>query len=228
MESTTIRGDAVGPVIQINFSGVDSSTVVDCLRIRNGGQAGILIDYGSPIVLNVTDGGGGGVAVSECAAPVFSGSTVAAHLAGEQGGGTRAVRGSHPHLQNCILWGNDASEGVEFFADDSSSALVECCDHVELQAHGPGTAILSGWNCWQDPLCCEPDSDFCNPHRGEFTLHSDSPCAPGNSPDCGLIGAWPADCCPFADAPDVASPPEEISLRVQTVRPFRLPAWSIR
>jgi hypothetical protein len=38
---------------------------------------------------------------------------------------------------------------------------------------------------------------FCDPGNGDFTLHSNSPCAPGNHPDgyeCGLIGALDVAC----------------------------------
>jgi len=32
-----------------------------------------------------------------------------------------------------------------------------------------------------------------------YTLHSDSPCAPGFNPDCSLIGAWPVGCGAASD-----------------------------
>jgi hypothetical protein len=38
------------------------------------------------------------------------------------------------------------------------------------------------------------DPMFCNPGALNFTVHGDSPCADGNTPDCGQIGAWGVGC----------------------------------
>lgn len=46
-------------------------------------------------------------------------------------------------------------------------------------------------NSSTDPLFCGPEAD-------DFTLRSDSPCAPANSNGCGLIGALPVGCGPVA------------------------------
>ncbi len=40
-----------------------------------------------------------------------------------------------------------------------------------------------------DPLFC---GDL-NPDE-PYTLHTESPCAPENNPECGLIGAWGVAC----------------------------------
>ncbi|MCA9729445.1 MAG: hypothetical protein R3E12_02855 [Candidatus Eisenbacteria bacterium] len=42
-------------------------------------------------------------------------------------------------------------------------------------------------NISDDPL-------FCDPATGNLYIASSSPCAPAQSPDCGLIGAWPVGC----------------------------------
>ncbi len=42
-------------------------------------------------------------------------------------------------------------------------------------------------NISNDPL-------FCGPENGELTLMADSPCAPAQNPECGLIGADPVGC----------------------------------
>jgi hypothetical protein len=39
----------------------------------------------------------------------------------------------------------------------------------------------------QDPL-------FCDAPTGDFTIDASSPCAPGNNPACGLVGAWDVGC----------------------------------
>jgi hypothetical protein len=38
------------------------------------------------------------------------------------------------------------------------------------------------------------DPMFCNPEALDLTVHSDSPCAEGNTPECGQIGAWSVGC----------------------------------
>jgi hypothetical protein len=89
-----------------------------------------------------------------------------------------------------------------------------------LAFNGPGAAIL----CWEgDALvltCCDIfgnvggdwigciadqygvrgnislDPFFCDPAAGDLGLHADSPCAPEQNPECGLIGAWGVNCGP--------------------------------
>ena len=38
------------------------------------------------------------------------------------------------------------------------------------------------------------DPLFCDPEVLDFTVRTNSPCAPGNVPGCGAIGAWPVGC----------------------------------
>jgi hypothetical protein len=47
------------------------------------------------------------------------------------------------------------------------------------------------------------DPIFCDLTTGNLRIRSDSPCAPRQSPGCGLLGAWPVGC--FAPQ-DVISP----------------------
>ncbi|MFH1278279.1 MAG: hypothetical protein ABIK65_07865 [Candidatus Eisenbacteria bacterium] len=50
-----------------------------------------------------------------------------------------------------------------------------------------GTISDTTGNNSADPL-------FCNPLAGDYSIASESPCAPGNSGGCGLIGALPVGC----------------------------------
>ncbi|MBU1698622.1 MAG: right-handed parallel beta-helix repeat-containing protein [Candidatus Eisenbacteria bacterium] len=69
---------------------------------------------------------------------------------------------------------------------------IECNDfwnHVESTVISPAWIDTNG-NFSLNPLFCDPDN-------GDFTLHADSPCVPGNHPDgyeCGLIGAYDVGC----------------------------------
>jgi hypothetical protein len=51
---------------------------------------------------------------------------------------------------------------------------------------------VSGWT--PDPTDFFLDPLFCDASNLDFTLRSNSPCAPGNNPACGQVGAFGADC----------------------------------
>lgn len=75
-------------------------------------------------------------------------------------------------------------------------------------------------NISEDPFFCVPSVD-------DFTLASDSPCAPAQQPTCGLIGARDVGCGEIADVPEVDSPAREIQYP-NPIRPgqsvvFRIP-----
>jgi len=53
-----------------------------------------------------------------------------------------------------------------------------------------------------------------------YTLRSDSPCAPGFNPDCGLIGAWPVGCDPASSVASPAEVPAACSLHAGAPNPF--------
>ena len=90
-----------------------------------------------------------------------------------------------------------AHNDVQFATTGSNhmgSILWSCCDLYD----NTGDDYTAPWwgfgngNFSADPLVCDADA-------GDFTLHSDSPCLPGNHPDgaaCGLIGALDVGCGP--------------------------------
>ncbi len=47
--------------------------------------------------------------------------------------------------------------------------------------------IDNGGNRFLDPC-------FCGPATGDYTLSADSPCLPGQHPECGLVGALGEGC----------------------------------
>ena len=88
-------------------------------------------------------------------------------------------------LERCLIAFNEASVDGE--------VVLYCCN-VFGNTSGDYTYSIesqygiNGIIC-EDPLFCELAND-------EFTLDSDSPCAPFSdpNPECDLIGAWPVGC----------------------------------
>ena len=74
-----------------------------------------------------------------------------------------------------------------------SLPAVICCDFYGN--------VGGDWNdCVADQygingnICADPL--FCALELGDFSLDCASPCAAGNNPECGQIGAWPVGCGP--------------------------------
>ena len=151
---------------------------------------------------------------------VLANCTFSGNSAG-RGGGVSFVYNTHATLVSCTLAGNSAMHGggIRLQTPDpecpSSATLTNCIiafstsgqaismsDHCgawlmcsDLYGNGGGDWVgiadqygING-NMSEDPL-------FCGGHDPEerYALHSNSPCAPENSPECGLIGAWGVGC----------------------------------
>ena len=97
---------------------------------------------------------------------------------------------SYATLTNCIIAFSTSGQAISCY---ESGATLMCSD---LYGNGGGDWVgyiadqygING-NLSEDPL-------FCGGHDPEerYALHSNSPCAPENSPECGLIGAWGVGC----------------------------------
>ena len=93
-----------------------------------------------------------------------------------------------PRLLNTIIAFNDNSEAINSAFGFMS---VTCCD-IFGNDGGDWVGELAPYagingNTSLDPLFCDAAND-------DLTLNSASPCAPGNSGACGLIGALPVGC----------------------------------
>ncbi len=107
-------------------------------------------------------------------------------------GGIYSYLNSTPILRNTII--ASSLVGVGFRKFFGGSPILECSNMYgnaggDWIAGVAGQAGLNG-NFSSDPL-------FCDAPNGDFTLHANSPCAPGNHPDgaaCGLIGALDVVC----------------------------------
>jgi hypothetical protein len=178
-----------------------SARIEDCLFAEN-------------LCSNRAEGYGGGIAITIGCHPQMVRCTFWRNEAASQGGGFSCHFESSCVLEDCTFFGNTApqgsgirlrydatvavfntivsggEQGEAVFCELSSQVNMSCCD-VYGNAGGDWVGgiegQLGGTNICADPLFCDPES-------GDLTLDGASPCAPGNNPDCGLIGAWPVGC----------------------------------
>ncbi|MBD3337271.1 MAG: hypothetical protein GF355_17300, partial [Candidatus Eisenbacteria bacterium] len=109
-------------------------------------------------------------------------------------GGSISLYNSNPTIHNTII--AFATQGRGLNCGSSSTPTLYCTD-IYGNAGGdwdePCIEFQAGYggNISLDPL-------FCDAENGDFTLRSDSPCAPFSPPNevCDLIGAWPVGCQP--------------------------------
>lgn len=148
-----------------------SPLIEECLFVGNTSA----LDGGAIITLD-----GGATTITQC--------TFDRNSAGRYGGGIAIWSYAHPTISNCII--ANAIDGGGVFCSDAS-ATFHCNDAWEN----------AGGNYWGD--CGDPtgsngnialDPLFCDPELGVYGIRSDSPCAPENNTECGLIGAYGIAC----------------------------------
>lgn len=132
---------------------------------------------------------GGGLCCWESTGTSLTSCTVVNNR-GEYYGGGLYCAGSSPSLDACIVAFNHP--GPAFYCIDSVPQL-HCCD-VYGNVGGDWVGAIAdqygvNGNIWEDPLFCGEEYP-----AGPYRLHSDSPCASGHTPGCGLIGAWGVSC----------------------------------
>jgi len=221
---TTIDGGAAGTVVTFD-DGETSGAVLDGFTITNGNGftgGGIYCSNSSPTIINniITENHalivGGGIFVGHITNPFIKGCTITENSAGNQGGGigcyaaTLTLRNvtisgnsaqwgggifarnsSALTLDNCII--TFSTDGEAFFYNDpGSSATLTCCD-VYGNSGGDYVGSIAGQNGINDNISHDPL--FCDAAGGDYSLHSNSPCATDNNP-CGQIGSEPAGCDP--------------------------------
>lgn len=136
---------------------------------------------------------GGGLSCWESSAVTVQGCTFYSNVTTGLGSEVHS-RNSATSIENSILAFGQAGGAV--YSEAGGSILLSCSD-IFGNAGGDWTGEIAGQlglngNFTVDLLFCDADG-------GDFTLHSDSPCAPGNHPDgaaCGLIGAFDVGCGP--------------------------------
>jgi hypothetical protein len=179
-------GDTFGYSLVVrNTSAV---TVMDC-SFASGNA--LHCDGGSPTIIGCTFTRAWLILECTQASPAVLNCTFAHNEGWAQFGGIYLAQQSSPTFANSIIAFTE--EGPAVYCDGTSGATLTCCDVFDNDG-GDWTGCLDGQGGWDgnfsaDPLFCMTQ----NP--GEpYTLSSNSPCAPGNSPGCGLIGAWGVGC----------------------------------
>jgi hypothetical protein len=116
--------------------------------------------------------------------------------------GTDTIRNN-----NIVSYGNGI--GVDCLNDNRAAFS---CNNVVARTRYRGCTDRTGidGNISVDPL-------FCGVEDGDYSLSSNSPCAPGNHPDghdCGLIGAYEMACSAVTSSVMIATDPSDLEITV--------------
>jgi hypothetical protein len=186
----------------VGASGCPSAVFTDCEFLRN--------DAGAE---------GGAIGWFESSDPstlTLRGCTLAGNLSGYTGGLFVPAPLATVTVENCTFYDNSGLDANGINAGAPSTTVIA---HNTIVASGRGgaavvvggTAEISCCDFFDNPLGdwvgsiapflgvngnIELDPRFCGAGQGDFTLYSDSPCAPFSppNPECDLIGAWPVGC----------------------------------
>jgi hypothetical protein len=178
----------------------------------SGGQA--MLDH-CTLVGNRADSDGGAVFSWQGGRVVLDRCTLVGNAA-PRGGGAATWDGSTLDFRNTIIAFGIQGIAVACGPED---AVLTCCD-VYGNAGGDWVGNITGQygvegNISEDPLFCGEASP-----EAPYTLHSDSPCAPGANPECGRIGAWMVGCGAFADVAGDPGERSRFSLSPAVPNPF--------
>ncbi|MCA9728182.1 MAG: hypothetical protein KC729_10895, partial [Candidatus Eisenbacteria bacterium] len=174
-----------------------SPAVTRCLFMNNTGDIGVGIymrNGSSPTVTecvfveNTTASAGDVVNIINSSAPMFTSCTFAQNDA-RSGSVVSVGFTSSPFFFNTII--AHSTGGAAFDCGTAPGVTIQCCD-LYGNPGGDWTECIAGrlgldGNFSDDPL-------FCNPSTSDYTLADNSPCAPGNNPECGLVGALGVGC----------------------------------
>jgi hypothetical protein len=129
---------------------------------------------------------------------------------------------AHTALERCILTFGLDGGSVYIYSDGVLD--LSCCDVYGNVGGDWVEAILDQYgilgNFSGDPL-------FCDAGAGDFTLHQESPCMPGEHPqgaECGIIGAWPVG-CPISPVVTEPALPVTFGLTGCAPNPFTHASW---
>jgi hypothetical protein len=199
--------DAGGAVAIDDLSG--TLVVEQCVFVNNEtlNSGGALLVSGGEVAVSgcVITGNrasvGGGLSAADDVIISVSSCTISGNFAGMWGGGLYLAF-AIATFDHSILWGNcSVDQGNDAYLNFPETSLIFRCsalDESKIFPGGLGEVILDGPQVMEDPLFCEPvPCEEAPTPDGDYRLHANSPCLPGNSPnECGLIGALGEGCEP--------------------------------
>jgi predicted outer membrane repeat protein len=210
IEENSSVGSGAGLACQINAS----ATVIGCSFSNNWGDA-------------AGPSWGGGAWISPDSHAEFIECSFADNSAAAHGGAIYAA--GDVTVESCTFVGNEA-RGINgqgglgghvsvtgtLVATKSVFAYAAIGNAIYCNSSS-GSATLSCCNVWDNDggdytgYCLEGQENingnfsvdplFCDPENGDFTIQSDSPCAPPGVTGCGLVGALPVGCGPISVEP---------------------------
>jgi len=186
-------------------SGEGSGSVLEGVTISNGYIEGFSQEEGSgagiyctnsssPTIINCIFSNsyanyyGGGVFCDDYSSPTFTNCTFYGNSAVD-GGGIFCNSYSSPTLENSII--AFTTQGKAGECDGTSSLSLTCCDIYGNQG-GDWVGCIADQYEFNGNFSMNPF--FCDPDNGEYHLLDNSPCAPAQQPECGLIGALGVGC----------------------------------
>lgn len=213
--------------------GVGATAIIDSLRASgNDAHIGAAVHLQDAAFANITNSvlhdntaqlWGGGVHLSAMAGGTVQGNTIAANDATISGAGGIYLANSPVDLANNIVafntGGPSFANGV---AITGSAGTVSCNDvfgNTGTDWSGIADPTGTAGNISADPL-------FCDLATGKFNIQPTSPCDPGGSGGCGLIGALPGG-CGLSPVPDGSEIPVAFRVDQNYPNPFN-PVTTIR
>ena len=131
---------------------------------------------------------GGGLYVWACTS-IIRNITVCGNAAPE-GGGIFCKSETATYIGNSIVAFNTSGSAIQCY-ESGVGPMLECCD-VFGNVGGDWVGCVADQAGLTGNLCEDPL--FCGADEGDFSIDAASPCAPANSPGCGLIGALGVGC----------------------------------
>jgi hypothetical protein len=171
---------------------VDVSTISRCAFIGNTavGAGGVWANFNEStftdcvLANNTAQAGGGFAALGD---QTFVRCTIYRNSAPQGSGGY--CYGGGANLSNSII--AFGIQGVSIFCAAGGGAALSCTD-IYGNDGGDWVGCISSYQGINQNFSAPPL--FCDPSQGDLRLCSDSPCAPDENPDCGLVGALPVGC----------------------------------